>query len=98
MLSPALDWEQLLTTGRQTARPDFRSAAGLGKIRTQLPQVGGIDVGNGVELQPPLLPTHHVVTIPPRRSGPRVQRPGGPHKHVDDVLASPIDDSRNDPA
>ena len=69
----------------------------LGEGGLQLPQVGGIDVGNSPELQPALTPTQHVVALVARgrRNGLAATR--RPHKHVDDVLSSFINDGGNDP-
>src|SRR5690242_797116 len=61
-------------------------------------QVGGIHVGNGPQLQPTLNPPGHVVAIVPQYARQGWVCAGGPDKHVDDVLSSPIDDGGHHPA
>src|SRR3569832_1237037 len=70
---------------------------GGGECRAQLLQVGGIDVGNSPQLETALTPTSYVVAIMAQCSGEIRMLTGGPHKHVDDMLASAIDDRRHYP-
>jgi hypothetical protein len=56
------DFEQFLTSDNQPA-PCRLLARLFRERRSQLPEVGGIDVGNSPELQAPLTPTQHVVAI-----------------------------------
>ena len=56
------DFEQFLTSDNRPA-PCRLLARLFRERRSQLPQVGGIDIGNSPELQTPLTPTQHVVAI-----------------------------------
>jgi hypothetical protein len=56
------DFEQFLTSDNQPA-PCRLLARLFRERRSQLAEVGGIDVGHSPELQAPLTPTQHVVAI-----------------------------------
>src|ERR1700761_4568865 len=84
---PHVGWRRQATRGWRDSLAGLRGEGGA-----QLLQVGGVHVGNGPKLQSPLTPTQQVVAVMARvgRNGIALGR--RPHKHVDDVLPSFIDD------